>query len=131
MNRIPRGRSLPVVLALAAISIGVAGCGADTSSLSQQRAEQLVSEAHAAGVGQNVTVENAEALYGTSAAAVCDVFNGSGDELNLPGNPAGRYRKAITTDAVEYTRLVVKVYCPERLPRFEALVHKLGTTRSS
>jgi|GEM_PF-3120013 len=128
MIRTPKVALLLALLVLAGV---VAGCGADRSPLAEQRAEELVAAAEAAGVADNVTVENAEALYGTSATAVCDVFSDDG-ELNVPGNPAGRHWQLVTSDAAEYTRLVVKTYCPDRLPQFEAVVEELeisGSTR--
>jgi len=120
------------VLALALLAaLAIGGCGADTSPLAKHRAEELVAATEAAGVAQNLTVENAEALYGRSADSVCEVFNGSDDELNLPGNPAGNHYRVFTEEAVEYTRLVVKTYCPDRLDNFEDAVDELEIAGSS
>jgi len=120
-----RAPKLALALSLLVLAGIASGCGADRGPLAEQRAEELVAAAEAAGVAANVTVENAEALYGTSATEVCDVFAGSGDEPNLPGNPAGRHWQVFTTETVEYTRLVIKTYCPDRLEKFEDVVDEL------
>jgi len=116
-----------VVLTAALVA---SGCGADNSPLARERAEKLVDETQKAGVGQNVTVENAEALYGTSASQVCDLFKGSGDQLNFLGNAPGRRWSVITSDAVEYSRLVVEAYCPDNLARFDSVVDQLDVSQN-
>jgi hypothetical protein len=121
---------LAVVLAGAAL-LAAAGCGTDESAASRHKAEQLVAATHAAGVGANVTVDTAEALYGTSAPAVCKLFNGSGDALNLIASPGGGHYKVFTTHAVAYGRAVVEVYCPQHLAEFNKVVGELEVDKAT
>jgi len=126
------GGLLVIVLGLLA-----AGCGgfsnAGAGSAEQEKAQQLVSSAHAAGLAPHLTVEVAEALYGKDAAGVCDVFEGgltTSERNDLLGNPAGKRAKTITTDAIDYGRLVVKTYCPDELTRYDNIVKDLNPVSS-
>lgn len=114
-----------------AVALLVGGCGYDHSAEAQRKAQQLTSAAHAAGVGDNVTVRTAEALYGKSARAVCKLFRGSGTELKLPLNPGLRGFKVVTSKEVRYGRLVVQVYCPQRLDAYNRVVAGLHVSRST
>ncbi len=95
-------------LLVLAFALFAAGCGgfsnAGKGSAEQQKAQELVSSAHAAGVAPHLTVEVAEALYGNDAAGVCKVFEGgltTAERNDLLGNPANRRPKTITTDAID------------------------------
>ena len=84
-----------------------------------------MSATESAGVASGLTVETAEALYGTSAPQICDALDGgvsSAESLLLTGNPAGRRGKVVTTDAITYERLVVQTYCPDQLSTYDDLV---------
>jgi hypothetical protein len=125
-----------LAVATLALTLVAAGCGpsnAPSDTPKAQRAEQLVASAHAAGVAPHLTVGLAESMYGTSAPGVCKVFEGgltSAEQNDLLGNPSGRRPKSITTDAVTYGRLVVKAYCPEQLPHYDAAVEDLDPLTS-
>ncbi len=125
------------LLALA-LAMFAAGCGgfsnAGAGSAEQEKAQQLVSSAHAAGLAPHLTVEVAEALYGKDAAAVCDVFEDgltTAERNDLLGNSANRRPKTITTNAIDYGRLVVKTYCPDELSRYNSIVDDLNPVTSS
>jgi hypothetical protein len=125
-----RTSAAAAVVALA-VALVIGGCGYNHGPLARQKAQELVSAAKAAGVGANVTVTTAEALYGTSAPAVCQLFHGSGTGLNLLANPGVRSYTVITSHARDYTRLVVKVYCPHRLSEYDRVAHGLRVDRST
>jgi hypothetical protein len=79
-------------------------------------------------------VEVAEALYGPSAAQICDALDGgvtSAEALLLALNPAGRRAKVITTDAITYERLVVQTYCPDALSTYDDLVSGIDGTETT
>jgi hypothetical protein len=125
------------LLALA-FALLAGGCGgfshAGQGSAEQEKAQQLVSAAHASGLAPHMTVDIAEALYGEDAASVCDVFEGgltTSERNDLLGNPANRRAKTITTNAIDYGRLVVKTYCPDELSRFNSIVSDLNPVTSS
>ena len=106
-------------------------CSSTPSAKEKSRAEKLVSATKSAGVAPGLTVETAEALYGTSAPQLCDALDGgvsSAESLLLTGNPSGRREKLITTDAVTYGRLVVKTYCPGQLSTYNDLVDDIDAT---
>lgn len=134
-------RARPVVgacLLLLALGLLLSGCGGSSSSADkateQQRAQQLVDAAHASGIAPHLTVEVAEALYGKDAPAVCDVFESgltTAERNDLLGNPANRRTKTITTNAIDYGRLVVKAYCPDELDRYNSIVEDLNPVSSS
>jgi hypothetical protein len=115
--------------------LSVAGCSSTSSSdkaIAQEKAQQLVAAAKAAGVAPHYTVDATAAEYGTSALQVCGAFkrglNGPGSLLTI-GNPAGRRPKLISTQAVTYGRLVVETYCPNRLKNFNKTVSDLSPTK--
>jgi hypothetical protein len=126
------GRMSPAltILVLAVVLI-VSGCGYNHSPLARERAQELVTAAKDAGVGANVTVPTAEALYGTAAPSVCKLFRGSGTGLNLLLNPGGGHYKVITSRAREYGRVVVQVYCPQRLAEYDRVTRGLRINRST
>jgi hypothetical protein len=123
-----------VVVAALLIWVLVARIRPVNATTSQQKAQQLVAAAHSAGVAPHLTVGVAEALYGSSAPAVCRVFKGGLDtpERNdLVGNLSNRRPTTITTNAVTYGRLVVQTYCPDELSRYNAFVKNLNPVKSS
>ena len=124
-----------LVLAFALLASGCGGfSNAGAGSAEQEKAQQLVSAAHAAGLAPHLTVEVAEALYGEDAAGVCDVFEGgltTAERNDLLGNVANRRPKTITTNAIDYGRLVVKTYCPDELSRYDSVVSDLNPVSSS
>jgi len=126
MMRRRRRRSV-VLCAVTAISLATAACSTGDIE-SQRKAERLVAAAHDAGLAPRLTVDVAEALYGDDAPAVCRAFDGSlgsAARMLLFGNPSGRRPKTITSDAVEYSLLVVETYCPENLAHLRAEVEDL------
>ena len=123
-----RRRGLLTCGALIAATLILAGCGS-TSDADQatetEKAEQLVAATQAAGVAPHLTTDLAEALYGTDASTVCDVFESgltTAERNDLLGNPSGRRSKTITTNAVEYGRIVVQTYCPDELANYDEVV---------
>lgn len=111
----------------------LAACSSSSSAdkTEQERADQLVSAAHSAGVAPRLTTSVAESLYGSSAPQVCDVLDGgvsSAEALLLTGNQSGRRPKLVTTDAVTFGRLVVKTYCPDQLSTYDDLVAEIDAT---
>jgi hypothetical protein len=125
---------LLVVAAALLIWVLVARISPVNATTSQQKAQQFVAAAHSAGVAPHLTVGVAEALYGSSAPAVCQVFKGGLDTAernDLVGNPSNRRPTTITTNAVTYGRLVVQTYCPDELSRYNAFVNNLNPVKSS
>jgi hypothetical protein len=123
-----------VVVAALLIWVLVARIRPVNATTSQQKAQQLVASAHSAGVAPHLTVGVAEALYGSSAPAVCQLFKGGLDtpERNdLVGNLSNRRPTTITTNAVAYGRLVVQTYCPDELSRYNDFVQNLNPVKSS
>lgn len=123
IRRDRRRRLFAVVVVLAGIS---AGCGSDESEASEQAlAEQLVAATRAAGVAPRLTVDAAESLYGTDAAAVCKAFDGelsTSAKNQLLGRFGLSRRKTITDHAVTYGGLVVDTYCPQFRDRYDEVV---------
>ncbi len=115
------------VLAVAASAVCLAGCGTgrDTSDESTAKAEQLVSALHAKGLSPQVSVDDAESLYGTGAPLLCDRLT---SPMRLPldqslGGPSwANAPEERVAETVEYSRVVVSVYCPDELDRFEDVV---------
>ena len=124
-----RHRRRWALFGLAATASLLAACGSDEAGSSEEAlAQQLVDATTAAGVAPRLTVDVAEALYGTDAPAVCDAFDGglSTSAKNiLLGNPGHGRRKTITDDAIQYGRLVVQTYCPQFEPEYDAVVADL------
>jgi hypothetical protein len=135
MSPVRRRRLLAYLSAFALVVI-VAGCGSTSAAdqaTEQKKAAQLVSAVHAAGLAPHLTTDVAEALYGTDAPTVCDVFEDgltTAEENDLLGNPSGRRAKTITTDAVAYGRIVVTTYCPAELANFQKAVDHLDPVES-
>lgn len=118
MRRGRRGLAAPAVVA--ACLFVAAGCSTDDRE-AREKAEELVAATSAAGVAPRLTADVAEALYGTDAAPVCDVFEGgltSAERLILLGNPSDRRHKTITDHSVAYAALVIETYCPEHREDF-------------
>lgn len=126
----PRTRRARAVIVAVACMVGAACSGTDDADAAQEQelAEQLVLETQQAGVAPRLTVDVAESLYGTDAPAVCAAFEGGtttvGDLVSR-GNLAHGRRKTITDDAVTYTGLVIKTYCPEVMGDFADAVGDL------
>jgi hypothetical protein len=122
-----RGRAVTLLGVLALLS----ACSSTPSAEEQAKAEKLVAATESAGVAPGLTVDIAEALYGTSAGQICDALDGgvsSAERLLLTGNLTGRRDKVITTDSVTYGRLVVKTYCPDQLSEYDDLVDDIDPT---
>ena len=123
-------------LAAAALLV-VSGCSSESDAdeaTEQELAEQFVSAAHQAGLAPRLTVDVAESMYGSDAAAVCDVFDGgvsTAEQNLLLGNPAHGRRKTITDDAVAYGAIVVQTYCPDNLDEYEDAVADLDPFEKS
>jgi hypothetical protein len=126
--------ALVVVAVVLVVWVLVAKISPVNAATSQQKAQQFVAAAHAAGVAPRLTVGVAEALYGSNAPAVCRVFEGgltTAEKNDLVGNPSSRRPKTITTNAVTYGRLVVQTYCPDELSQYNAFVKNLNPVTSS
>ena len=125
------------MLAVVLLGLGMvlAGCSGDQDTAAdteaRSKAEALVAATEKAGVANGLTVDRAEALYGTSASHVCDAIGdgiSTAEKLLLTGNPSGRREKLVTSDAVTYGRAVVKTYCPDELKNYEKLVADIDAT---
>jgi hypothetical protein len=124
---------------IAALSLGLFAVGCSSTSdadeaTEQQLAEQLVTATQQAGVAPRLTVDTAEALYGTDASTVCDAFDGgttTSADLILRGNTAQGRRKTITDEAVTYAGLVIQTYCPDVTPDFDEAVADLDPIEKS
>jgi len=130
VNRRRAGRWRDATLLCALVLVG---CSAQQPAdpRAQADAQKLVSAAQSAGVAPELTVEVAEALYGTTAPQICGALAGgisSAESLLLNGNPAGRRVKLITDRAITYERLVVQNYCPDDLPAYDQLVAHIDAT---
>ena len=131
-----RGRRLLATVSVLASLAVVAGCGSTSAAdkaTEQERAEQLVSALHSAGLAPHLTADEAAALYGTDAPTVCDIFADgltTAERNDLLGNPSGRRAKTITTDAVAYGHIVVTTYCPAELANYQKAVEHLDPVES-
>ena len=119
-----------IFVGVAIVSAVFAGCGSDDDGSSEETAlaTQFIDAAHAAGIAERMTVDQAAALYGTDASNVCDAFDGdlSTSAKNvLFGNLGQRRRKTITDEAVTHSRLVIQTYCPDHLDSFDSAVKDL------
>jgi len=131
---IGRKRRLRVgAVALAVLAL-TSGCSSDDSdddeAFEQSLAEQLVAATQAAGVAPRLTVDVAEAMYGSDAPTVCEAFDGelsTATKNQLLGRFGLSRRKTITDSAVTYGGLVIDTYCPEFRSRYDDLVADLDT----
>jgi len=119
-----------IFVGVAIVSAVFAGWGSDDNASSEETAlaTQFIDAAHAAGIAERMTVDQAAALYGTDASNVCDAFDGdlSTSAKNvLFGNLGQRRRKTITDEAVTHSRLVIQTYCPDHLDSFDSAVKDL------
>lgn len=97
------------VLVVALLALGACGAQSEgTEGLAKTNAERLVTAIEEAGVSQTITANRAVELYGTSAPQICGVIGGG----SVPGGP------------VDYDRIVVRVYCPDELPEYDALISR-------
>lgn len=121
-------------IAVGSLLLSAVACsGTSPADKAQEKslAEQLVSATKSANVAPGLTVDTAEALYGTSAPQICDALDGgvsSAESLLLQGNPSGRRPKLVTTDAVTYEGLVVDTYCPHNTSTYKKLVSDIDAT---
>ena len=126
--------AIGVVLTLGVLAVGCTSTTESEKATAQAKAEQLVSAARKSGVAPRLDVDTAKALYGADAPAVCKAFRGglsSAESLVLLGNPSGRRSKTITTNAVEYGRLVIKTYCPDHLSEYDKVVKELDPIKTT
>ncbi|MGO4255011.1 hypothetical protein [Marmoricola sp. RAF53] len=115
---------------LAALVFLVA-CSTSHSASEKAKAQQLVAATESADVAPGLTVQAAEALYGSSAPQLCDALDdgiSTAEQLLLTGNPSGRRGKLVTDDAITYGRLVVQTYCPKKISEYDDLVDDIDGT---
>ncbi|MEM8620031.1 MAG: hypothetical protein AAGF73_09940 [Actinomycetota bacterium] len=116
---------MPLLVGAICVLLISAACSSDSDPLAEQRASELVDRAAEAGVAPGLTVETAEALYGTDAPAFCEAHRGDLDGvagLVVVGNTAQGRRPVITDEAITFGRLVAEVYCPDVLDDYDAFV---------
>ncbi|MER8232382.1 hypothetical protein [Streptomyces sp. NPDC094049] len=122
MRRLAAVTALPL-----AVLVLLTGCASD-SRAKEVKAALFTEKARAAGVASGMTPAVAESLYGDDGGALCAA---------LDGNPAGLLlgwgRATLTAtpeehadDLIAYDRLVVDVYCPDRLGAFGDLVGRVN-----
>lgn len=117
-------KRLAVILALA---VAAAGCSAtDMDRRGRWLADRLEEEAHATGIAPELDEDIALSLYGDDAEVVCGPLEGDPNALvwsrmRLEGMP-----EEVTDDLVAYDRLVVEVYCPDRLDTYDDLLDRLN-----
>lgn len=107
------------VVALAGVA-----CSNVDQSVANQRAQQLV--AQVGDLSPELDVETAESVYGDSAPTVCGLLTDSPVNIvtwarTYRGMPADE-----TSQLVEVDRVVVQVYCPDELDRFNELLDSLN-----
>jgi hypothetical protein len=127
-----RGSDAARVATVIGAVVLLAACSSSHSAEENSKAKELVAATRSAGVASGLTVDAAEALYGTSAPQLCDALDGgvsSAEQLLLTGNLTGRRDKVITADGVTYGRLVVETYCPGELSTYDDLVDDIDATK--
>ena len=95
----------------------------------ESKAEQLIESLRGTSLAPRLTVAVAVSLYGTDAPSVCGAFDGglnSNEYLLLLGNPSNRRSKTVTEHSVEFTRRVVRTYCPDQQTEFDDVVEPLN-----
>lgn len=119
-------RDRTLIATFVALALLLSACGTSHSSLTGQRAQQLVKNLEAADAVPDISVETAESLYGEDAAAVCGPLED--DRVNLAtwariplrGMPSEK-----TDDLIQYDRIVVRTYCPDQEHRLDDLLSEL------
>jgi len=115
--------------ALTALAVGLTACGAASDSgPANTKANALVRAASADDLAPNLTNEVARTLYGNDGGRVCGTLRRD-KQPTLIG--LGRTRilsqpDEHVDDLVAFDRLVVKIYCPEELGRFDDVLDELN-----
>jgi hypothetical protein len=116
------------------VVLPLAACSASHGPQARSNAESLVSATRSAGVAPGLTVDTAEALYGSGAPQICDALKGglsSAETLLLAGDQSGRGGKVVSSDAITYERIVVQTYCPDQLSTYDQLVSDINVTKTT
>ncbi len=116
-----------IAAAVVARAAGASACGADDSRPANEKADALVTAARADDLAPNLTNEIARTLYGDDGGQVCGTLEHD-KQPTLVG--LGRTRALAQPDEhadrlVAYDRLVVEIYCPEQLERFDEVLDDL------
>lgn len=120
-------RRVNIVAIVAVLAVGSTGCGATDSDPANAKADALVSAASADDLAPNLTNEVARTLYGNDGGRVCGALERD-EQPTLLG--MGRTRMLSqpdehVDDLVAFDRLVVKIYCPDQLGRFDEVLEDL------
>jgi hypothetical protein len=121
-------RRTSIVAILAALTVGLTACGAaDDSDPANAKADALVRAASAEDLAPNLTNEVARTLYGNDGGRVCGALKRD-EQPTLVG--MGRTRilsqpDEHVDDLVAFDRLVVEIYCPDQIGRFDEVLDEL------
>lgn len=121
-------RRASIIATVAVLAGGLTGCGeADDSVSANAKADALVVAARASDLAPHLTNEVARTLYGDDGGRVCATLKRD-QQPTLIG--LGRMRilsqpDEHVDDLVAYDRLVVGIYCPDKLGRFEKVLDEL------
>jgi hypothetical protein len=114
---------IPSLLALALL---LGACGTEHSSLTSERARQLVENVEVADAVPEISVESAESLYGEDATAVCGPLEDDRVNIVTWGRiPLRGMPEEKTEDLIDYDRVVVQTYCPDVEPELDDLLREL------
>ncbi len=116
-------------LLVCAFALVIVACGQSEADKAdaEAKAERLVALAQSKGY-ERLTAQIAEVVYGTSAPTVCGVLDSDWHRdlaIHLGRNPSGRIGQQISPDLLVFDRLVIEVYCPEKLPDIDEFVEDL------
>lgn len=132
-------RHLTRRIACSILAFGVVASGCSFRSDSDQevaeaKAQEFIQSLQGTGLAPRLTSDVAVALYGTDAPAVCGAFDdglNSNEYLLLLGNPSNRRAKTVTEHSVEFTRHVIRTYCPDQQGAFGDVVEAFDPIESS
>lgn len=116
-----------IAAAVVALAAGASACGADDSRPANEKADALVTAARADDLAPNLTNDIARVLYGDDGGAVCRTLT---DDQQPTVAGLGRLRVLGQPDEhadrlAAFDRLVVEIYCPGELERFDELLDDL------
>jgi hypothetical protein len=122
-------RRMTIVALLALLCMGVTACAAEDNDEANVKADALVLAARSDGLAPELTNEIARTLYGDDGGQVCGALKrdwqptliGQGHMRKLTSQPDEH-----ADELLAYDQLVVEIYCPDQLPRFEEVLDQLN-----
>ena len=105
-----------------------AGCGSTNEDTADALAGDFTQAAVDSGVAPEMTTGLAKSLYGDDGGAVCAALDDQPDDVALPWAWTRTHRMPSehVKELVDYDRVVVDVYCPDKEGTFNALLDDLN-----